>query len=58
MKKKIGFRVSRHQIVKSLSRQRKIIKPTKIFESKKLYKRNKQKEELKKMIKEENIEDN
>ncbi|MCS7249379.1 MAG: hypothetical protein N2323_01450 [candidate division WOR-3 bacterium] len=53
MKKKVSFRISRHQIVKSLSRQRKIVKPTKVFESKKLYKRSKEKEELRKMIKED-----
>lgn len=57
MKKKVSFRISRHQIVKSLSQQRKIIKPTKIIESKKLYKRGKQKEELRKIIKED-IEEN
>lgn len=52
MKKKVSFRISRHQIVKSLSRQRKIVKPTKVMESKKLYKRSKEKEELRKIIKE------
>ncbi|MEO0088992.1 MAG: hypothetical protein ABIK56_00465 [candidate division WOR-3 bacterium] len=57
MKKKVGFRVSRYQIVKSLSRQKRIVKPTKIFESKKLYKRTQKKEELRKMIKKD-IEDN
>lgn len=57
MKKKVSFRISRHQIVKSLSRQRKVVKPTKIIENKKVYKRGKQKEELRKMIKED-IEEN
>jgi len=56
MKKKIGFRVSRHQIVKSLSCQKRIIKPTKIFKNKKAYKRSKEKEEFRKIIK-ENLED-
>jgi|YelNatPaOPRAMG01_1025707.scaffolds.fasta_scaffold00238_13 hypothetical protein len=56
MKKKIGFRVSRYQIVKSLSQQKRIIKPTKIFKNKKVYKRSKEKEEFRKIIK-ENLED-
>lgn len=57
MKKKVGFRVSRYQIIKSLARQKRIVKPTKVFESKKLYKRSKKKEELRKMIKED-VEEN
>jgi hypothetical protein len=56
MKKKIGFRVSRYQIVKSLLQQKRIIKPTKIFKNKKVYKRSKEKEEFRKIIK-ENLED-
>jgi hypothetical protein len=56
MKKKIGFRVSRYQIVKSLSQQKRIIKPTKIFKNKKVCKRSKKKEEFRKIIK-ENLED-
>ncbi|MEO0096762.1 MAG: hypothetical protein ABIK78_01570 [candidate division WOR-3 bacterium] len=57
MKKKVSFRISRYQIVKSLSRQKRIVKPTKVFESKKLYKRAEKKEELRKRIKKD-IEDN
>ncbi len=56
MKKKIGFRVSRYQLVKSLSRQKRIVKPTKIFKNKKAYKRSKEKEKFRKIIK-ENLED-
>lgn len=55
MKKKIGFRISRYQIVKLLSHQKRAVKPTKIFKDKKLYKRSKEKEKLRKMIK-ENLE--
>ncbi len=57
MKKKVGFRISRYQIVKSLLRQKRVFKTEKIFENKKLYKRGKKKEELRKMIKED-IEEN